>query len=67
MKDISAINVMPETSVWVYLCNLEPTDMVEFGHVLPSPGEEQAWFDALPVPLQAYLNGLGAKRETFKL
>jgi phenylpyruvate tautomerase PptA (4-oxalocrotonate tautomerase family) len=67
MKDVSAIAAVPEASIWVYLCNLEPTDMVEFGHVLPRPGEEQAWFEALPPALQAYLNGLGAKRETFRL
>ncbi len=67
MEDVSAIAGVPEESVWVYLCNLEPTDMVEFGHVLPAPGGEQAWFEALPASLQIYLNGLGAKRETFRL
>ena len=67
MKDVSAIAALPEASIWVYLCNLEPTDMVEFGHVLPRPGKEQAWFEDLPPALQTYLNGLGAKRETFRL
>jgi phenylpyruvate tautomerase PptA (4-oxalocrotonate tautomerase family) len=67
MKDVSAIAALPEASIWVYLCNLEPTDMVEFGHVLPRPGEEQAWFESLPSALQTYLNRLGAKRETFRL
>jgi hypothetical protein len=67
MKDVSAIAAVPEASIWVYLCNLEPTDMVEFGHVLPRPGEEQAWFESLPPALQTYLNRLGAKRETFRL
>lgn len=67
MKDISAITAVPEASIWVYLCNLEPTDMVEFGHVLPKPGEEQVWFESLPPALQSYLGGLGAKPETFRL
>ena len=67
MKDASAIASVPEASIWVYLSNLEPTDMVEFGHVLPAPGEEQAWFEGLPRSLQTYLKRLGAKRETFKL
>jgi phenylpyruvate tautomerase PptA (4-oxalocrotonate tautomerase family) len=67
MKDVSAIAALPEASIWVYLCNLEPTDMVEFGHVLPRPGKEQAWFERLPPTLQSYLTGLGAKRETFRL
>ncbi len=67
MKDVSAIATVPEASIWVYLCNLESTDMVEFGHVLPAPGGERAWFEGLPPDLQTYLTGLGAKRETFRL
>jgi phenylpyruvate tautomerase PptA (4-oxalocrotonate tautomerase family) len=67
MKDLSAIAGIPETSVWVYLCNLAPTDMVEFGHVLPAPGHEGAWFEALPRTLQTYLEGLGAKADRFQL
>jgi phenylpyruvate tautomerase PptA (4-oxalocrotonate tautomerase family) len=66
-KDVSSIAAVPEASIWVYLCNLEPTDMVEFGHVLPAPGDEQAWFEGLPPDLQTYLTGLGARRETFQL
>jgi phenylpyruvate tautomerase PptA (4-oxalocrotonate tautomerase family) len=67
MKDVSAIAAVPEASIWVYLCNLDPTDMVEFGHVLPRPGEEQAWFENLPQSLQTYLNGLGMKSGSFHL
>jgi hypothetical protein len=60
-EDVSVIAAVPAASIWVYLCNLEPTDMVEFGHVLPRPGEEQLWFEGLPPALQSYLNGLRAK------
>ncbi len=67
MKDVSTIARVKEQDIWVYLCNLEPTDMVEFGHVLPPPGEEQAWFESLPVELQQYLKKLGAHPGTFTL
>jgi phenylpyruvate tautomerase PptA (4-oxalocrotonate tautomerase family) len=67
MRDVSAIAKVPEESIWVYLSNLEPTDMVEYGHVLPPPGKEQEWFESLPAPLQSYLKGLGAKKETLRL
>jgi phenylpyruvate tautomerase PptA (4-oxalocrotonate tautomerase family) len=67
MRDVSAIAKVREESIWVYLCNLEPTDMVEYGHVLPPPGKEQEWFESLPAPLQSYLKGLGAKQETLRL
>lgn len=67
MKDVSSITSIQEDSIWVYLCNLEPTDMVEYGHVLPQPGEEQRWFESLPPSLQAYLTALGANQKTFRL
>lgn len=67
MHDVSAITGVAEQDIWIYLCNLEPTDMVEFGHVLPLPGDESTWFDALPKPLQDYMISLGTSGKTFKL
>jgi hypothetical protein len=32
----------------VYHNELNRTDMVEFGRVLPEPGNEQRWLDELP-------------------
>ncbi|BDU18950.1 tautomerase family protein [Dyella sp. GSA-30] len=67
MQDVSDISGLAAQDIWIYLCNLEPTDMVEFGHVLPLPGEESAWFGALPESLQAYMIGLGTTGKTFAL
>lgn len=67
MREVAAITDVPETAIWVYLCNLAPTDMVEYGHVLPAPGEERAWYEALPAELRAYLAGLGTRAADFKL
>ncbi|GEP04324.1 tautomerase family protein [Methylobacterium oxalidis] len=67
MREVAAIARVKETEIWVYLCNLAPTDMVEYGHVLPAPGQERAWFDALPEALRTYLSGLGTNRDSFKL
>ncbi len=67
MRDVSRIAGVDEASIWVYLCNLEPTDMVEYGHVLPLPGQEQAWFDGLPKNLRDYLVSLGTKKGEFAL
>jgi phenylpyruvate tautomerase PptA (4-oxalocrotonate tautomerase family) len=36
------------TSVWIYIAELPPRQMIEYGHVLPEPGDEQVWIDALP-------------------
>jgi hypothetical protein len=40
-------------------CNLAPDDMMEYGRVLPPPGQEQAWFEALPPELQRHLASTG--------
>jgi len=67
MKDISQITGVIEDNIWIYVCNLAPTDMVEYGHVLPQPLQEQEWFDELPERLKEYLNGLGVTKERFTL
>jgi hypothetical protein len=41
--------------------------MIEYGHVLPAPGDEQAWFEKLPQPLKDYLAGLGTNKKNFSL
>jgi len=59
MKAVSSIARVKEEDVWVYLNNLSPNDMLEYGHVLPQPGKEAEWFASLPLSLQNYLKGLG--------
>ncbi len=67
MNDVSRISDIPAENVWINLCNLAPTDMLEYGHVLPRPGEEQQWFESLPLPLRKHLESLGIHREIFQL
>jgi phenylpyruvate tautomerase PptA (4-oxalocrotonate tautomerase family) len=67
MQEVARITNAREEEVWIYLCNLAPTDMLEYGHVLPQPGDEAAWFDRLPKLLQDYLGQLGTTKDTFTL
>lgn len=67
MKDVSQIAGVREDSIWIYICNLEPTDMVEYGRVLPAPGEEKAWFESLPESLREHLASLGTDKRDFAL
>jgi len=46
-------------SVWVYLLDLPARDMIEYGRMLPEPGDEQAWLNNLPEADLAFLRGLG--------
>jgi hypothetical protein len=47
------------TGVWVYLVELPATAMVEFGHVLPDPGDEDRRSAALPPKDRAWMRTLG--------
>jgi phenylpyruvate tautomerase PptA (4-oxalocrotonate tautomerase family) len=67
MEEVSRITGVKDQDIWVYLCNLAPTDMLEYGHVLPKPGEETIWFDQLPKSLQDYMEKHGTTRKTFAL
>jgi phenylpyruvate tautomerase PptA (4-oxalocrotonate tautomerase family) len=67
MDEVSRITGVKTEEIWVYVCNLVPTDMVEYGHVLPRPGEETAWFDGLPKSLQNHMKELGTTRDEFTL
>jgi phenylpyruvate tautomerase PptA (4-oxalocrotonate tautomerase family) len=46
-------------SVWVYLCELPPSQMVEYGKVLPAPGAESEWLNSMPESDREFLLGLG--------
>jgi phenylpyruvate tautomerase PptA (4-oxalocrotonate tautomerase family) len=67
MREVAQITSIKEDQIWVYLYNLAPADMVEYGHVLPQPGDETAWYGRLPKSLKEYLLSLGTTKETFTL
>lgn len=50
----------PRREVWVYLSEIVPRQMVEFGQVLPEPGQEAAWSAAMPAEERERLERIGA-------
>ena len=44
--------------VWVYLEDLLPEQMIEYGEILPKSGEEKKWFKSLSVSLRKRLKRL---------
>ena len=46
---------LDETQVWVYINDLPPSQMIEYGAVLPESGKEKEWFVNLPVKLKKKL------------
>ena len=49
---------IPSEFVWVYLSELSHSDMVEFGSVLPVPGDEAAWIEGLEPEIRDHLRDL---------
>ena len=44
--------------IWAYLDELEPSLMIEYGQILPSVGNDKAWFSTLPDSVQKKLTWL---------
>ena len=43
-------------NIWVYLLDLKPHQMIEYGEILPKSGGEKKWFKNLPKNLKLRLN-----------
>jgi phenylpyruvate tautomerase PptA (4-oxalocrotonate tautomerase family) len=54
-----AVGEIPRQFIWVYLNALAHTDMVEFGTVLPAPGDEDAWVENMHPDVREHLRRLG--------
>ncbi len=52
---------LPASGVWVYIAEVPASQMVEFGHVLPEPGEEEAWTKALPAEVREFMQAIGRR------
>ena len=49
---------LDETQVWVYINDLPPSQMIEYGAVLPNSGKEREWFSGLTSKLKSKLSKL---------
>ena len=47
-----------ETQIWVYIVDLPPSQMIEYGAVLPVSGKEKEWFKNLSIELKKKLSKL---------
>jgi phenylpyruvate tautomerase PptA (4-oxalocrotonate tautomerase family) len=46
---------LDEIQVWAYIVDLPPSQMIEYGSVLPESGKEKEWFKNLPTKLKKKL------------
>jgi phenylpyruvate tautomerase PptA (4-oxalocrotonate tautomerase family) len=47
--------------IWAYIVDLQPSQMAEFGRVLPEPGKEPSWAAALPESEQQRMESIGRR------
>lgn len=59
--DVALASGMKTNCVWIYLSEIPPSQMVEFGRVLPLHGKEAEWSAALPEAEKARLEGIGIR------
>ncbi len=59
LKDVLVRNSkLDETQVWVYIIDLPPSQMIEYGTVLPESGKEKQWYLGLSNKLKKKLSAL---------
>lgn len=58
VDDVAAAAGADTFSIWVYLLELPPAAMAEFGHILPEPGNESVWAEALPADDRARMQSI---------
>ena len=44
------------SQVWVYIVDLSPSQMIEYGAILPESGQERKWFNSLSPKLKKKLS-----------
>ena len=49
---------LDETQIWVYITDLPPSQMIEYGAVLPESGKEKQWFRNLSSKLKKKLSSI---------
>jgi phenylpyruvate tautomerase PptA (4-oxalocrotonate tautomerase family) len=55
VDDVCAISDAPRENIWVCISDIPVINIIEYGHILPQSGEEDAWFAKLPHDLQERL------------
>jgi hypothetical protein len=58
MQGVGRASGAAEDAVWAYLCDIPAANVVEYGRVLPPPGEEDVWFSSLPDAIRERLTPL---------
>jgi phenylpyruvate tautomerase PptA (4-oxalocrotonate tautomerase family) len=53
------VSGLDRSQIWVYLVELIPSQMIEYGEILPQSGKESDWFAGLSLRLKEKLAAMG--------
>lgn len=59
VDSVTKIASVERRFVWVYISEIPALQMIEYGHELPLPGQEERWLEDLPQADREYLLSLG--------
>jgi len=46
--------------IWAYIDEITPSQMIEYGQILPAVGDDHVWFSTLPISIQKRLRYLNS-------
>lgn len=55
---ICAVVDVPAVSIWGYISELPPSHMIEYGEVLPEPGQEAEWMASLDPQVREFMENV---------
>ena len=58
-EEVANAGGVSRTGVWIYIAELPPRQMMEYGYVLPEPGDEDVWTNALPTEHLEFMQAVG--------
>ncbi|MBU3550593.1 tautomerase family protein [Polynucleobacter sp. MWH-Berg-3C6] len=56
---IQTVSKLSAHQIWAYIDEIPPSQMIEYGQILPTVGDDSVWFSTLPASIQkklTYLN-----------
>lgn len=56
VKRVHEASGFDKNFIWCDLNSIEPSNIIKFGTVFPSAGQEQVWYDALPESVKDTIN-----------
>ena len=58
-EEVGKVASVSRTGVWIYIAELPPRQMIEYGYVLPDPGDERVCTEALPTEDREFKQAVG--------